>query len=174
MLYRSHSLACSHSYSATTGQLVDEYGKKLQHFMTGATVSHFKQLFPATATPSKLSRGKVKVKLKIENYWDKSTLDDLTKLVALLGISDSHLHLSEVGEGCIAIVWLCSSSEVKQLEMGISDSADSLQSLGVLQVFVGKKLVVDCSQFHLSASGKINNKREDFIQATSIGWQWSF
>ena len=114
--------------------------------MTSATVRQFKKLFPATASPSKLSRGKVSVELKIENYWDKYTLDDLTKLVALFGVSANHLHLSKVDDGCIAVTWLCSTSEVKQLTMAILEAAVSLQTMGVLQVFIGEEdLVLECS-----------------------------
>ena len=114
--------------------------------MASATVSQFKQLFPATATSSKLLSGKVSVKLKLKNYWDKDTLDDLTKLVALLGVSGSHLHLSKVEDGCIAVTWLCSTSEVKQLKMTILEATGSLQTMGVLQVFIGEEeLVLECS-----------------------------
>ena len=114
--------------------------------MASATVSQFKQLFPATATSSRLSSDKVSVKLKLMNYWDKDTLDDLTKLVALFGVSGSHLHLSKVEDGCIAVTWLCSTSEVKQLKMAILEATGSLQTMGVLQVFIGEEeLVLECS-----------------------------
>ena len=114
--------------------------------MTSATVSQFKQLFPATATSSKLSSGKVSFTLKLKNYWDQDTLDDLTKLVTLFGVSGNHLHLSKVEVGCIAVTWLCSTSEVKQLKMAISEATGSLQTMGVLQVFIGEEeLVLECS-----------------------------
>ena len=119
--------------------------------MTSATVIQFKKLFPASATPSKLSSGKVSFTLKIENDWGSETLEDLTKLVNKLGVSGNHLHLSEVKPGCIAVTWLCSTTELKQLKMAISDNAGSLQNTGVLQVFVGEKLVLECSQ---PATGK--------------------
>ena len=114
--------------------------------MASATVSQFKQLFPANATFSRLSSDKVSVKLKLKNYWDKDTLDDLTKLVTLFGVSGSHLHLCKVEIGCIAVTWLCSTSEVKQLKMAILEATGSLQTMGVLQVFIGEEeLVLECS-----------------------------
>ena len=123
--------------------------------MSNATLSQFKHLFPATATPSKLSRGKVRVKTKTEIYWDRYTLDDLAKLVDLFGVSGSHLHLSKVEEHCMAVTWLCSTSEVKQLKFAISDNADSFMSKGVQQVFIGEDLLLEYSQSPtVSASGR--------------------
>ena len=114
--------------------------------MASATVSQFKQLFPATATSSRLSSGKVSFTLKLENDWGSDTLDDLTKLVNKFGVSGSHLHLSKVEDGCIAVTWLCSTSEVKQLKMAILEATGSLQTMGVLQVFIGEEeLVLECS-----------------------------
>ena len=114
--------------------------------MASATVSQFKQLFPATATSSKLSVGKVVIKLKLNKKWGNDTLQDLKQLVALFGVSGSHLHLSKVEDGCIAVTWLCSTSEVKQLKMAILEATGSLQTMGVLQVFIGEKeLVLECS-----------------------------
>ena len=113
--------------------------------MASATVSQFKQLFPATATSSRLSSGKVSVKLKLKNYWGSETIKDLTKLVEF-GVSGSHLHLFKVEDGCIAVTWLCSTSEVKQLKMAILEATGSLQTMGVLQVFIGEEeLVLECS-----------------------------
>ena len=114
--------------------------------MASTTVTQFKQLFPATATSSKLSSRKLPVKLKLENDWGSETLDDLIKLVNRFGVSGSHLHLSKVEDGCIAVIWLCSTTEVKQLKMAILEAAGSLQTMGVLQVFVGEEeLVLECS-----------------------------
>ena len=114
--------------------------------MASATVSQFKQLFPATATSSRLSSGKVSFTLKLENDWGRDTLQDLTKLVNMFGVSGSHLHLSKVEDGCIAVSWLCSTSEVKQLKMAILEATGSLQTMGVLQVFIGEEeLVLECS-----------------------------
>ena len=115
--------------------------------MASTTVSQFKQLFPATATPSKLLVGKVPIKLKLKNDWGSETLDDLTKIVINFGVSGSAFHLSKVEDGCIAVIWLCSTTEVKQLKMAILEAAGSLQTMGVLQVFIGEEeLVLECSQ----------------------------
>ena len=115
--------------------------------MASTTVSQFKQLFPATATSSKLLLGKVPIKLKLKNKWGSETLYDLTELVNKFGVSGSHLHLSKVEDGCIAVIWLCSTTEVKQLKMAILEAAGSLQTMGVLQVFIGEEeLVLECSQ----------------------------
>ena len=114
--------------------------------MTSATVSQFKQLFPATATPSKLLTEKVAIKLKLKNNWGCHTIKDLTNLVIQFGVSGSAFHLSKVEDGCIAVTWLCSTSEVKQLKMAILEAAGSLQTMGVLQVFIGEEeLVLECS-----------------------------
>ena len=122
--------------------------------MTSATVSQFKQLFPASATPSKLLMGKAPVKLKLKNDWGSHTIEDLTKLVINFGVSGSAFHLSKVEDGCIAVIWLCSTTEFKLLNIAISEVADSLQTMGVLQVFVGEELVLECAQPH-SATGTI-------------------
>ena len=114
--------------------------------MTGTTVSQFKKLFPASATPYKLSAEKVPVTLKLQNEWDSDTLDDLTKLVNLFGVAGDNLHLSKVQEGCIAVTWLCSTADVKDLKMAIFEAADSLQTRGVLQVFVGEEIMWEYSQ----------------------------
>ena len=121
--------------------------------MASATVSQFKQLFPATATPSKLVVGKVPIKLKLKNDWGSDTLDDLTELVNNFGVSGSAIHLSKVKDGCIAVIWLCSTTEVKQLKMAILEAAGPLQTMGVLQVFIGEEeLVLDGSH---SATGSV-------------------
>ena len=123
--------------------------------MASTTVSQFKQLFPATATSSKLSSGKLSFTLKLENDWGSDTLHDLTKLVKRFGVSGSHLHLSKVEDGCIAVIWLCSTTEVKQLKMAIMllEAAGSLQTMGVLQVFIGEEeLVLECSHSALTGS----------------------
>ena len=112
-------------------------------------MSQFKQLLPATATPSKLLIGKVPIKLKLKNYWGYKTLDDLIKLVNKFGVSGCAFHLSKVEDGCctcIAVIWLYSTTEVKQLKMVLSEIAGSLQTMGVLQVFIGEEeLVLECS-----------------------------
>ena len=113
--------------------------------MAGTTVNQFKKLFPASATHSKLLSGKVPVKLKLRNFWGDETLDDLTKLVSLFGVSGQYLHLSRVDDGCIAALWLCSLYDAKEMKINIFEAADSLQAKGVLQVFVGKDLLLECS-----------------------------
>ena len=143
------------SCSATTRQLVEEYEQLQENFVTSATVSQFKQLFLATATPSKLVTGKAPIKCKLKNRWGSKTLQDVKQLVALFGVSGKCLHLSKVEDGCIAVTWLCSTSEVKQLKMAIIDNAESLQTKGVLQVFVGEELVLECTQSDPSVTGKI-------------------
>ena len=133
--------------------------------MASTTVSQFKQLFPATATSSKLSSAKVSFTLKLENDWGSHTLDDLTKLVNKFGVSGSHLHLAKVGEGCIAVIWLCSTTEVKQLKMAILEAAGSLQTMGVLQVFIGEEeLVLECS--HSAPTGSVYH--HDSPQCVSV------
>ena len=123
--------------------------------MSNATLSQFKHLFPATATSSKLLSDKFPVILNLENDWGSQSLEDLTKLVNKFGVSGEHLHLSKVGDGCVAVTWLCSTTGLKQLMMAISDAADSLKNTGVLQVFVGKELVLEYSQsLSVSATGK--------------------
>ena len=109
--------------------------------MTGTKVRQFKKLFPASAMPYKLSAGKVSVTLKLRNEWDSDTLDDLTKLVNFLGVLGENVHLSIVKNDCIAVTWLCSTADVKGLKIAIFEAADSLQTRGVLQVFVGEELM---------------------------------
>ena len=122
--------------------------------MASTTVSQFKQLFPATATSSKLLAEKVAIKLKLKNKWGCKTLQDLTELVNMFGVSGNHLHLSKVEDGCIAVIWLCSTTEVKQLKMAILETAGSLQAMGVLQVFIGEEeLVLECS--HSAPTGSV-------------------
>ena len=112
--------------------------------MTSTTLSQFRTLFPASATPSVLSAGMVHVRLKLQNFWGEHTLDDLSKLVSLLGVPSTHLHLTRVDEGCIAVTWLCSTSYIRELKQAIDRAAGSLQAEGVLQVFTGEEMVLDC------------------------------
>ena len=113
--------------------------------MSSTTVKQFKQLFPASATPSKLLTGKMTVKLKLKNDWGSETLDDLNKLINKFGVSGSQLHLSRVEYGCIAVIWLCSATEIKQLKMAIFESTDSFQLMGVLQIFIEEESVLECT-----------------------------
>ena len=73
------------------------------------------------------------------------TLQDLTKLVYKFGVSGSHLHLSKVEDGCIAVTWLCSIAEVKQLKMAILEVSDTLQPMGVMQVLLGDEELISAT-----------------------------
>ena len=112
--------------------------------MTSTTLCQFKTLFPASTTPSVLSAKMLPVKLKLLNTWGARTLDDLTKLVGLLGVPGTHLQLTKVDKGCIAAIWLCSTSYIRELKQAIDQAAGSLQAEGVLQVFTGEEMVLDC------------------------------
>ena len=121
--------------------------------MSGTTLSQFRTLFPASATPSVLSARMVHVRLKLRNFWGEHTLDDLTKLVVLLGVPGTHLHLTRVDEGCIAVTWLCSTSYIRELKQAIDRAAGSLQAEGVLQVFTGEEMLLDCRHQHDQPEG---------------------
>ena len=132
--------------STATTELVQKYEQHCHHFMAGTTVSQFKALFPVSATPSKLSNSKTSIILKLKKEWDKETLEDLANLVDLFGEPGIDLHLSKVRQGCIAVTWLCSTDDVKNLRTAISDVADSLQTKGVLQILVEEEIIWECSQ----------------------------
>ena len=83
-------------YSAATRKLVDQYEQQLQHFMTGTTVSQFKKLLSASATPYKLSAEKVPVKLTLPNLWGVNILHDVCHLIISFGVP---LHLFNVVHG---------------------------------------------------------------------------
>ena len=129
-------------YSAATSELVDQYEQQRQHFMSGTTVSQFKKLFPASATPYNLSAEKIPIKLKLSNVWGKKTLRDLNHLIIKLGVP---LHLCDITHGCIAVLFLCSSADVKNLKINVNSSevVDSFQTKGVLQVFIGEELMLE-------------------------------
>ena len=114
--------------------------------MDGTTLSQFKKLFPASAVSSKLSTGKIIITLKLKNFWGNSTLNDLKKLVSLFGIPGSRLHLEKIGDGSVAVHWLCSTIDAKDLKIAIVEVTDSLQTKGVLQVFIGEELVLEIPQ----------------------------
>ena len=84
--------------------------------------------------------------LKLRNKWGDSTLSDLTDLVSLFGVPGDYLHLSKADKGCVAVLWLISTTNAKDLKAAISNASESLESKGVLQVFVEEKLELDCSQ----------------------------
>ena len=134
--------------SASTKQLVDQYEEQRQGFMSSVTVNEFRKMFLTSATGDMLSAEMVPVKLKLDNDWDEETLDDLIKLASrLFKVPGSLLHLSKVEEGCIAVTWgLCPTADIKDLEIAIKESTDSLQTNGVLQVFVREDLMWECSQ----------------------------
>ena len=134
------------TYSTATKKLVDSYKQQCQHFMASKTVNQFKALFPASATPSKLLTGKFSVELKFLNVWGNRTLDDLKNLVGLFGVPGTHLHLSNVKDGCIAVIWICSISFIKELKAATVEATDLLQTKGVLKVFIEKNLILECSQ----------------------------
>ena len=114
--------------------------------MASTTLNQFKKLFPASATPSKLSAGKVLITVKLKPYWGDNTVEELTTLVNSLDVPGSHLHLYNVQKGCIAAIWLCPTVYFKVVK-GIVESADSLESKGVLRVFAGEGEVMwECSQ----------------------------
>ena len=114
--------------------------------MASKTVIQFKALFPASATPSKLLTGKFPVEFKFLNFWGERTIDDLKNLVRLFGVPGKHLHLSNVKDGCIAVIWLCSTSFIKELKVAIVEATDLLQTKGVLKVYINEELVLECSQ----------------------------
>ena len=114
--------------------------------MASKTVNQFKALFPASATPSRLLAEKFSVELKFLNVWGDRTLDDLKSLVRLFGVPGKHLHLSNVKDGCIAVIWLCSTSLIKKLKAAVVEATDLLQTKGVLKVFIEEELVLECSQ----------------------------
>ena len=114
--------------------------------MASTTLNQFKQLFPPSATPSKLSAGKVHITMKFKTYWGENTVDELTKLVKNLGVPGSHLHIYNVIRGCIAVVWLCPNVDFEELTKRVQ-AADSFESKGVLRVFAGEREVMwECSQ----------------------------
>ena len=139
------------SRSATTKQLVVKYEEQYQHFMGGTTLSQFKQLFPVSAVSSKLLTGKISITLKLENYWGDNTLDDLKKLVGLFG-SHLHLHIEKIDVGSIIVNLLCSVTVAKELKGAIVQATKSLQTLGVLQIFIGVELVFEFPQSYRGTS----------------------
>ena len=131
--------------SARTEELVENYEQKLERFMGSTTVHQFKKLFPALATPFKLSDGKTHIIFKLQNMWGDYTILDLKKLVNRFGISGGCLHLSKVDEGYVSpVTWLCSTSNTEELKSDISRAAKLLGTVGVTQVLVEEELVFEC------------------------------
>ena len=132
------------SHRARTKQLISNYEEQCSKFMKGTTVAHFKELFPASATTKKLSAEKKPIIMKLQNSWLERTLEDLDNLVRYnLGVPGSHLHLSTVITGCIAVHWLCPTDVVPELEEAITAAANSLRAEGVQQVSIGDRLVLE-------------------------------
>ena len=101
--------------------------------MASTAVRQFKAMFPTSATPSKLSPAKFPVPLQLFNIWGTDTLDDLTNLIRLFGV---HVHLTGGKQGCIAVLWLCSASDVNRLTKAIQSANIYHQE----SVFVEQKL----------------------------------
>ena len=76
--------------------------------------------------------------------WDEKTLEDLKVLVTQFGIPGKNLHLYHALDECIAVFWLILSSDVEELKEAVLRAADLLQTKGVLQVFIGDELVLEC------------------------------
>ena len=132
--------SCS-TCSTITTKLVSTYEQQRQKFLRSASLSQFKKLFPASATNYRLSNGKVPIKLKLTSDWDKDTIGDLEKLVKILGILGSHLHLSEVGFGCIEVTWLCTISVAEDIQKKIetTEIRSSFQTMGVTKILLFEK-----------------------------------
>ena len=75
--------------------------------MASTTVDQFKQMFPASATPSKLSAGKVLITVKLEPYWGDNTVDELTTLVNSLDVPGSHLYVTATKSRKVALLSGC-------------------------------------------------------------------
>ena len=128
-------------YSAKTKKLVDEYKQKYQRFMASTTVNQFKKLFPASVAPSSLLNGKVPITVKLKSNWGDKTVDELAKFVDILDVPGRHLHLYQIRKGCIAVVWLCSITDVKEQKGALWEANISLQNMGVLQLLIGEVAV---------------------------------
>ena len=133
-------------HRTTTKKLVDSYKQQCQDFMASKTVNQFKALFPTSASPSKLLAEKFSFELRFLNVWGDRSLNDLKILVGRFGVSSKHLHLSKIDDGCIAVIWLCSTLFIKELKAAIVEATDLLQTKGVLKVFIEEELVLECSQ----------------------------
>ena len=108
--------------------------------MASTTVSQFRKLFPASVAPSSLLNGKVPITVKLKsNKWGNSTVKDLAKFVDILDVPGRHLHLYQIKKGCIAVVWLCSITDVKEQKQALWEANYiSIQNMGVLELFIGE------------------------------------
>ena len=130
-------------YSASVKKIVTEYEEECHCFLSGLPVEVFKVLFPDSATPSEMNDQKTYLKLKLHNNWGKHTFNDLCELASRFDNSHN-LHISKVTHECIAVLWLFSASDAEKLKGAILEAADSLLTMGVLQVFIGEELVLEC------------------------------
>lgn len=120
--------------------------------MSSVTVNQFKEMFSKSATDALLSAEMVHVTFKLDNYWDEETLNDLIKLpIKLFKVPGKLLHLLRVDDGCVSVTWgLCPTADIRDLEIAIKKSTDSLWTNRVLQVFVGEDLMWEYSQLKLA------------------------
>lgn len=111
--------------------------------MSSTTLLQFEHLSPGFATHSMLGYGKVSVHLKLDEHWSDFPLNALNELWHYFGVP---LHLYSIEQGCIAVFLWCSTSYVKELKLAILENVDLLQTIGLLQAFIGEELIVECSQ----------------------------
>ena len=130
-------------YRATTKELIKEYEKEQDRFMRSTTVAQFKDLLPAsTAIPAR----KKPVIMKLQNYWEENTLNNLKMFIQILGIPGNHLHLLKVSKNSIVVHWLCPTDKVPELEEAIAAAAMTLHAKGVEQISIGGRPVLDFTE----------------------------
>ena len=137
--------------------------------MTSTTVNQFRKLFPASVAPSSLLNGKVKIKLKLKSYWGDKTVDELANFVDILNVPGRHLHLYQMRKGCIAVVWLCSITDVKE-QKGALWKANHvlLQNMGVLQLLIGEAPVF-LSASDSGQTPRADSDRKDYVAGAAVG-----
>ena len=128
-------------------------------------MNQFQKLFLEPVAPSNLLIGKVKITAKLERVWGDNTINDLARLVDILKIRSENLHLYQIRNGCIAVIWLCSISDVEEQKKALWQANVSLQNMGVLQLFIGEDPVFlstgDSGKLPAgSASYMLNNQEE--------------
>ena len=127
------------SYRANTEDLIGKYEEELDKFMRSTTVAQFKDMLPASTSLAMMET----VIMRLQNYWEESTLSNLKVFIQTLGIPDNHLHLSSVSKNSIIVHWLCPTDKVPELEKAISATAKELLAGGVEQIYIGDKCVLD-------------------------------
>ena len=149
--------------------------------MARITVNQFRKLFPASVAPSSLLNGKVSITINLKSYWGDRKVDELAKFVDILDVPGRHLHLYRIKKGCIAVVWLCSITDVKEQKGALWEANHvSLQNMGVVQLLIGEALV-----FFASDSGKTSEEnmpcgdsgqtprddsdRKDYVAGAAVG-----